>query len=86
MSHEAATTRIPLFLLGVGYIGGSVLSALLETGAYTITALCRKEEQAQVLRKLGVTPLMGTLDSEEVITQATLDNDVRRPVTGSLTR
>lgn len=69
--------KTPLFLLGLGLIGGSLLTSLLETGEYRITALCRKPAQAEVLKTLGVPPLLGSLDSEDLIVQATIDNDVR---------
>ncbi|KAI5476891.1 NmrA-like domain containing protein [Pseudohyphozyma bogoriensis] len=74
--HTMAPTRTPLFLLGVGLIGGSLLVSLLETQQYDITALVRREEQAEVLRNMGVKPLLGSLDDDEVIVEATLANDV----------
>lgn len=36
----------------------------------------RGEDKAEVLRSLGVTPLVGTLDDEDVLFDATLLNDV----------
>lgn len=73
---SALSKRTPLFLLGVGFIGGSLLQALLESGRYEITALCRDEIKANVLRKLGVKPLIGNLSSDELIVAASLANDV----------
>lgn len=69
--------RTPLFLVGTGFIGGSLLTALLEADQYTITALCRKDDQAKLLKKLGVTPMMGSLDSHDLIKDATVASDVR---------
>lgn len=73
---SASSERTPLFLLGVGFIGGSLLQGLLKSGKYEITALCRDETKANVLRELGVKPLMGDLSSDEVIVAASLANDV----------
>ncbi|KAM0751121.1 NAD(P)-binding protein [Meredithblackwellia eburnea MCA 4105] len=68
--------KIPLFLVGVGYIGGSLLMSLVDSGRYQITALTRSEDQVKVLKTLGVRPVFGTLDSGELIEKETRDNDV----------
>jgi len=67
-----------IFLTGAtGYIGGSILTALLQTPSkYTVSALVRQEDQAEVLRKLGVTPVLGSLDDAEVLTKASREADV----------
>lgn len=71
-----STPQIPLFLLGVGFIGGSLLRSLLASNKYAITALVRSEDKAKVLKSLGVTPLFGSLSDEELISNAVLKNDV----------
>lgn len=66
-----------LFLVGVGYIGGSILHRLLEQRKdIKVTALTRSDEQARVLESLGVAPLRGTLDDVDIIKQAAATHDV----------
>ncbi|ORY89728.1 hypothetical protein BCR35DRAFT_350168 [Leucosporidium creatinivorum] len=65
-----------VFLLGTGYIGGSLLQGLLNEG-YAVTALSRSPDKARELEKLqGVTTVIGSLDSEEVIVKAVLEHDI----------
>jgi NAD(P)-dependent dehydrogenase (short-subunit alcohol dehydrogenase family) len=66
-----------VFITGVtGYIGGSVLTTLLEyPNKFQITALVRSEAQVPVLKKLGVTPVLGSLDDAEVLTKAASEAD-----------
>ncbi|BFZ62772.1 hypothetical protein YB2330_003882 [Saitoella coloradoensis] len=66
-----------IFITGAtGYIGGSVLTALLDNKSYKITALVRSEDKAKKLKDLGVEPLIGTLDSANLITKAAKEHDV----------
>jgi len=66
-----------IFLTGAtGYIGGGVLSELLKHPNYTISALARREDQAAVLRQLGVTPVLGSLEDSEVLYEASRSADV----------
>lgn len=53
-----------LFLVGTGFIGGTLLTSLLEQGKYEIAALSRDEAKANKLKELGVRPVMGSLDDE----------------------
>lgn len=73
-------TPIKLFITGAtGYIGGSVLTKLLQPshqGKYHITALTRSEATVPKFKELGVTPLIGDLDSAEILTKAAIDADV----------
>ncbi|OZJ03748.1 hypothetical protein BZG36_03060 [Bifiguratus adelaidae] len=61
---------------GTGFVGGSVLSRLLKTGKYTISALVRSQEKGEQLRKLGVTPILGTLEDADIITQQAYEADL----------
>ncbi|GAA6018237.1 hypothetical protein JCM10207_002878 [Rhodosporidiobolus poonsookiae] len=65
-----------LFLLGTGFIGGSVLTALLEKKNYSISALCRDDKKAKKLEELGVRPVRGSLDDDEVISQEAGEADI----------
>jgi len=66
-----------IFLTGAtGYIGGSVLTRLLKTPQkYSVSALVRNKEQGETLKKLGVTPIYGSLDDSEVLFKAAKDSD-----------
>ena len=53
------------FVGGTGYIGGSVLDLMLSGGyldRFTISVLTRRAEDAETMLKLGVEPVMGSLD------------------------
>lgn len=76
-----------LFLLGTGFIGGSVLTDLInQKDRYEIAALCRDEKKAKKLEELGVRPVMGELASDEVISKEAQQNDVSCPETESRNR
>ena len=70
-----SSSKINIFLTGAsGYIGGSVLTALLQhanASRYHITVLVRGDEsQMKKLASLGVTPLVGSNDSREILEKA----------------
>ncbi|KAM0755789.1 NAD(P)-binding protein [Meredithblackwellia eburnea MCA 4105] len=65
-----------VFLLGVGYIGGSVLQTLLHEKKYNISALVRDQAQAEKLKSMGVTPVLGSLDDDELIVKKTLESEI----------
>ncbi|GAA5936351.1 hypothetical protein JCM3775_006475 [Rhodotorula graminis] len=66
-----------LFLLGTGFIGGSVLAALLEKkDQYNIAALCRDPKKADKLKELGVRPVQGELASDELIAKEAAEADI----------
>lgn len=76
-----ASTKINIFLTGAtGYIGGSILTALLQhpnAKNFNITALIRGDnERVNKLASLNVIPLIGTNDSFEVIEKAAQDSHV----------
>jgi len=66
-----------LFLLGTGFIGGTLLTELLSKRRdLAITALVRSDDKAAHLKSLGVTPLKGDLDNEDLIAEAASKADV----------
>ncbi|KAH8921252.1 NAD(P)-binding protein [Atractiella rhizophila] len=67
-----------LFLIGTGFIGGTLLTRLLETHKekFDFFALTRRDEQATVLKGLGVTPIKGSLADFDVIKEQTIKSDV----------
>jgi len=73
----STTTTTKVFITGAtGYIGGSVLTLLLQSKKYTITALVRSPEKAALLEKIGVIPLIGDLDDHDKIEKATFESDL----------
>lgn len=78
-TRTLCTMAKTLFLLGTGFIGGSVLNALLEDkkDQYTISALCRDPKKADKLKELGVRPVQGELASDELIAKEAAEADVR---------
>jgi nucleoside-diphosphate-sugar epimerase len=57
-----------------GYIGGSVASALLDSG-HEVVGLVRSEERAREVRARGIEPLIGTLDDGALLAAAARDAD-----------
>ncbi|GAA5910357.1 uncharacterized protein JCM6883_002978 [Sporobolomyces salmoneus] len=64
------STKPTLFIVGTGFIGGTLLTSLLEEGKYEIAALSRDEAKANKLKELGVRPVMGSLDSEVLVEES----------------
>ena len=76
-----ASNKINILLTGAtGYIGGTVLATLLQhpnVSQFNITALVRGDEsRAKKLRLLGVTPLIGSNDSHDIIEKAASESHV----------
>ncbi|KAI8576054.1 hypothetical protein K450DRAFT_258668 [Umbelopsis ramanniana AG] len=66
-----------IYLSGAtGFIGGSVLTALLETKKYSITALVRSEEKAKAMNDIGVKTVIGSLDDFDIIEEQTYRADL----------
>ncbi|GAA6028217.1 hypothetical protein JCM8097_006922 [Rhodosporidiobolus ruineniae] len=65
-----------VFLLGAGFVGGSVLQALLEDGSYAISVLNRDPEKADKLKELGVRPVEGSLHDDEVTSREAAQADI----------
>lgn len=65
-----------VFITGAsGYIGGSVAAALIAAG-HQVSGLARSDETTAALAKLGIRPVLGTLDDTEVLAKAAHDADV----------
>jgi len=76
-----STTKINIFLTGAtGYIGGSILTALLQhsnASNFSITALIRgDDERVKKLASLNVTPLVGSNESFDIIEKVATESHV----------
>lgn len=64
-----------VFITGAtGYIGGSVAALLLKKG-YQVSALVRKQEDAEKLKALGMTPILGAIHDMPVLRKAAAQAD-----------
>lgn len=58
-----------IFITGAaGFIGGSIATGLAQRG-HEVTGLVRSVEQAEELKALGITPVIGTLEDSELLTR-----------------
>jgi len=76
-----SSTTINIFLTGAtGYIGGSILTALLQhpnASNFNISAIIRGDnERINKLKSLNVTPIVGSNDSFEIIEKAAKESHV----------
>jgi nucleoside-diphosphate-sugar epimerase len=64
-----------VFVTGVtGYIGGSVAEGLLTKG-HKVTGLVRSTEKAIQVAERGITPILGSLESDDILASAALEAD-----------
>ena len=77
-SHKMSQPTQKLFLIGIGYIGGSLLVELLKghPKQFKLSALVRNSNQADKLKELGVEPVSGDLDAHDVIAHAVANADI----------
>lgn len=59
-----------LFLVGTGFIGGTVLKSLLEENKYEISALSRDDKKSATLKDFGVRVVKGSLDDEILVEES----------------
>jgi nucleoside-diphosphate-sugar epimerase len=76
-----STTKMNIFLTGAtGYIGGSILTALLQhsnASNFDITALIRgDDERVKKLASLNVTPIVGSNESFDIIEKVATESHV----------
>lgn len=58
-----------IFITGAaGFIGGSIATGLTRRG-HQVTGLVRSAEQAEELKALGITPVIGTLEDSTLLTE-----------------
>lgn len=82
LTDKIIMTTLKVFLTGAtGYIGGEVLYQLLnnKTHNFEVTALVRSQEKADLLTKATnnkVIPVIGSLDSLEVIEKQVNENEI----------
>lgn len=58
-----------IFLTGAsGYIGGSLAKKLIENG-HSVLGLVRSRGKADQLQKLGLDPILGSLDDSDIVTE-----------------
>ncbi|KAI6228830.1 Nucleoside-diphosphate-sugar epimerase [Aphelenchoides fujianensis] len=67
MSVPKTSKPLNVFLTGAsGFIGGTIAVVLVQAG-HKVRGLIRRADQAPVLEKLGITPVVGTLDDRELL-------------------
>ena len=58
-----------IFITGAaGFIGGSIATGLVQRG-HPVTGLVRSAEQAEEMKRLGIVPVIGTLEDSALLTE-----------------
>lgn len=74
------TDKLRIFITGgTGYIGGSFLHLMLSRGylrRFDIAVLVRRSRDAEVLRAMGVSPVIGTLGDDQLLRSQAAQADV----------
>ena len=69
-----------IFITGAtGYIGGSFLELMISRGYlqdFIISALVRREQDAEMMRKIGVEPVVGSLDDSALLRRESARADI----------
>ncbi|KAI5449129.1 hypothetical protein NCC49_005311 [Naganishia albida] len=69
--------RTRYFLLGTGFVGGTILNRILQTdSSAVVSALIRSDGQEVALGKLGVRVVRGELNDAEIIKKEVMQADV----------
>lgn len=69
--------RTRYFLLGTGFVGGTILNRILHTdSSAVVSALIRSDGQEVALSKLGVRVIRGELNDAEIIQKEVMQADV----------
>ncbi|KZV69699.1 NAD(P)-binding protein [Peniophora sp. CONT] len=72
-----ASDKTTIFFTGAtGYVGGAILTRLLEAGSFEITALVRNADKAKKLNALGVSTIIASLDDSVPLVAAAASADV----------
>ncbi|KAL6242330.1 hypothetical protein RBB50_010878 [Rhinocladiella similis] len=64
-----------VFIIGPGFIGHNILEILVDQG-YKVTALTRREQHAESLKRSGATPVTGQVDSFDLIEEQCSNSDI----------
>ncbi|WP_321331639.1 NAD-dependent epimerase/dehydratase family protein [uncultured Bacteroides sp.] len=76
VSNAVPKNNIKVFITGVtGYIGGSVAERLVSMG-YDVSGLVRTTDNAELLAKRNIRPIIGSLDDFDVMTKAAQSADI----------
>lgn len=64
-----------VFIVGPGFIGWPILDFLVSEG-YTVSALVRRQEHGQAIKRSGASVIFGDLDDSALISKQVAENDI----------
>ncbi|KAH7708740.1 hypothetical protein AAVH_23986 [Aphelenchoides avenae] len=71
----SAANSLRVFVTGAGgFIGGSIAAGLARRG-HSVVGLIRRSEQAPLLEKLGIRPVVGSLEDQQLLAAQAKEND-----------